>query len=66
MELKLQNIVRLKEKVKAHGAGAVTQGTHIRRYLSHDESAGSPGTSHRYSENLSLLDMPLYTCTAQL
>lgn len=36
MELKLKNIVPLKEKVKAPGAEAVTQGAHIRRYLSHD------------------------------
>lgn len=36
MELKLQNTVRLKEKVKAHGSEAVIQDIHIRRYLSHD------------------------------
>ena len=36
MELKLQNIVPLKEKVKAPGAEAVTQGGHVRRCLSHD------------------------------
>lgn len=41
MELILQNIGRLKEKVKAPGAGTVTQDAHIRRYLSHDESAGA-------------------------
>ena len=36
MELKLQNTVPLKEKVKTPGAEAVTQGAHIRRHLSHD------------------------------
>lgn len=41
MELIFQNFGRLKEKVKAPGVGAVTQGAHIRRYLSHDESAGA-------------------------
>lgn len=41
MELILQNIGQLKEKVKAPGAGALTQGAHIRRYLSHDERAGA-------------------------
>lgn len=60
MELKLQNTVPLKEKVKTPGAEAVTQGAHIRRYLSHDQSAGGPDTSQWYLENLSLLDMPMY------
>lgn len=62
MELKLQNVVRLKERVKACGAGARTQGTHVRRYLSDDQSAGSLGTSQWFFENPSLLDVPMYVC----
>lgn len=48
--------------MKALGAGAVTQGPHIRRYLSHDQSAGSPGGRQWFSENPSLLDTPMYVC----